>query len=83
MVVFWHLLLAHLLTDFTFHTDYIYRKKISNPFKGLATHGFVYLVCLLICCLPYLEINWFTVAGVSFNGVEAIFLLTFIHMLSD
>ncbi len=83
MIVFWHLLLAHFLADFTLHTDYIYRKKITNPFKGLTVHGLVYLVCLLICCLPYLEINWFTVAGVSFNGVESIFLLTLIHILSD
>ncbi len=83
MIVFWHLLLAHLLADFTFHTDYIYRKKITNPFKGLSVHGFVYMVCLLVCCLPYLEMKWFTLAGVSFNGVETIFLLTFIHMLSD
>lgn len=83
MIVFWHLLLAHLLADFTFHTDYIYRKKITNPFKGLAVHGLVYLVCLLICCLPYLEIKWFTFASVTFNGVETIFLLTLIHMFSD
>ncbi len=83
MIVFWHLLLAHLLADFTLHTDYIYQKKISNPFKGLTIHGLVYLVCLVICCLPYLEINWFTIAGISFNGVETIFLLTLIHILSD
>ncbi len=83
MIVFWHLLLAHLLADFPLHTDYIYRKKITNPFKGLSVHGLVYMVCLLICCLPYLEIRWFTLAGVPFNGVEAIFLLTFVHMASD
>lgn len=83
MIVFWHLLLAHLLADFTLHTDYIYRKKITNPFKGLAVHGLVYMVCLLICCLPYLEMEWFTVTGISFNGVETIFLLTLVHMLSD
>lgn len=83
MIVFWHLLLAHLLADFTFHTDYIYRKKITNPFKGLSIHGFVYMICLLICCLPYLEIKWFTLAGIQFNGVETIFLLTLIHMFSD
>lgn len=83
MTIFWHLLLAHLLADFTFHTDYIYQKKISNPFKGLAIHGLVYLVCLSLCCLPYLDIKWFTVANISFNGVEAILLLTFLHILSD
>ena len=83
MIVFWHLLLAHLLADFTFHTDYIYRKKITTPFKGLSIHGFVYMICLLICCLPYLEMKWFTLADISFNGVESIFLLTLIHMLSD
>ena len=83
MIVFWHLLLAHLLADFPLHTDYIYRKKISNPFKGLSVHGLVYMVCLFICCLPYLEIKWFTLAGVTFNGVETIFLLTLIHMFSD
>ncbi len=83
MVVFWHLLLAHFLADFPLHADYIYRKKISNPFKGLSVHGLVYMICLLICCLPYLEIKWFTFAGVTFNGVETIFLLTLIHMFSD
>ena len=83
MTVFWHLLLAHLLADFPLHSDYIYRKKITNPFKGLSVHGLVYLIALLVCCFPYLEIQWFTFAGISFNGVETIFLLTLIHMASD
>lgn len=83
MTVFWHLLLAHLLADFPLHSDYIYRKKITNPFKGLSVHGLVYLAALLVCCFPYLEIPWFTFAGISFNGVETVFLLTLIHMASD
>lgn len=83
MSVFWHLLLAHLLADFPLHSDYIYRKKITNPFKGLSVHGLVYLIALLVCCFPYLEIQWFTFAGISFNGVETVFLLTLIHMTSD
>ena len=83
MIVFWHLLLAHLLADFPLHSDYIYRKKITNPFKGLSVHGLVYLITLLVCCIPYLEIPWFTFAGISFNGVETIFLLTLVHMASD
>ena len=83
MIVFWHLLLAHLLADFPLHTDYIYNKKIKNPFKGLCVHGLVYLVCLMVCCLPYLEIKWFTIGSVAFDGVETIFLLTLIHIFSD
>lgn len=83
MIVFWHLLLAHMLADYTFHTDYIYTKKITNPFKGLTLHGLVYLICLLICCFPYLEMKWFTLGGIPFNGVESVFLLALIHMLSD
>ena len=83
MIVFWHLLLAHLLADFPLHSDYIYRKKITNPFKGLSVHGLVYLIALLVCCFPYLEIPWFTFAGIPFNGVETVFLLTLIHMASD
>lgn len=83
MVVFWHLFLAHLLADFPLHTDYIYRKKITNPFIGLSVHGLVYLIALLVCCFPYLEIEWFSFAGITFNGVETVFLLTLIHMASD
>ncbi len=83
MIVFWHLLLAHLLADFPLHTDYIYRKKITKPFKGISIHGLVYLITLLVCCFPYLEIQWFNFAGIVFNGVEAVFLLTLIHMISD
>lgn len=83
MAVFWHLLLAHLLADFPLHTDYIYHKKISSPFTGLSVHGLVYLIALLVCCFPYLEMQWFTFAGIIFNGVETVLLLTFIHMASD
>ena len=83
MVVFWHLLLAHLLADFPLHTDYIYRKKLTNPFIGLSVHALVYLIALLICCLPYLEMKWFTIAGITFNGAETVFLLSLVHMASD
>lgn len=83
MLVFWHLLLAHLLADFPLHTDYIYRKKITNPFIGLSVHALVYLIALLVCCFPYLEMKWFTVAGITFNGAETVFLLALVHMASD
>lgn len=83
MLVFWHLLLAHLLADFPLHTDYIYRKKITTPFLGLSVHGLVYLTTLLICCFPYLNMKWFSCAGITFNGTETVFLLTLIHMASD
>ena len=82
MIVFWHLLLAHLLADFPLHSDYIYRKKITNPFKGLSVHGLVYLIALLVCCFPYLEMQWFTFAGIAFNGVETIFLLALVDRKS-
>ena len=83
MLVFWHLLLAHLLADFPLHTDYIYRKKITHPFIGLSVHALVYLITLLVCCFPYLEMKWFTIAGITFNGAETVFLLALIHMASD
>ncbi len=83
MLVFWHLLFAHLLADFPLHTDYIYRKKITTPFLGLSVHGLVYLAALLVSCFPYLEMKWFTFAGITFSGTETVFLLALIHMASD
>lgn len=83
MTIFWNLLLAHLSADFLFHADAIYSLKRRNLFKGVFVHGLIYLACLAVFCAPYLELHWFTLLKVPFNGIEALFLLALIHILSD
>lgn len=83
MTVFWRLLLAHFLADFVLHTDKIYDLKKSTRFYGVLTHGAIYLFCLVICLLPYLKMDWFSLWGIYFNGFNAITLLTLFHMLCD
>jgi len=83
MDIFWRLILAHLLADFTFQTDFIARWKRKNLFGGIA-HSFVFFICASALCYGRLAQSW-NVFGRHFpvNGWVALAILTLLHFLED
>ena len=79
MSIFWRLVLAHLMADFLFHFNFIYRLKSSKFFTGYFVHGMVFFVCALVCCRNFLNMSWLF----GLNGVQSIFILAILHALLD
>lgn len=82
MDIFWRLVLAHLLADFTFQTDYVNRIKRSG-FAGMMVHVLTHAVVSAVLVREYLGAEWFRVLGFSFNGWLALSVLTAVHFAVD
>ncbi|MCS7202162.1 MAG: DUF3307 domain-containing protein [Dictyoglomus sp.] len=54
--MFWflRLWLAHLLADFPFQTNFIFKLK-KKSFLGVVLHGSIFLICALFLSMPYLK----------------------------
>lgn len=83
MSIFWCLVLAHLMADFLFHFNFIYKLKHTKVFAGYFVHGVVFFLCGLICCQKYLSMVWFNLGGLTLNGTQSIFILGVLHALLD
>lgn len=82
MEVFWRLILAHLLTDFTFQTDFIARWKRSSLLGGFV-HSFIFFACASMLTVGYLDEVWLNIGTVAINGWGALALLTLFHFMED
>ena len=83
MQIFWRLILAHLLTDFTLQTNFIAGWKRKNLWGGMA-HSLVFFVCSWVLCYGRLTDVWVTFGNnVVIQGWTAITLLTILHFLED
>jgi hypothetical protein len=83
MQIFWRLILAHLLTDFTFQTDRIADWKRRSAVGGLV-HSGIFLVCAAVLTFGHLGEAWLTIGGtVVIRGWLALLLLTFFHFCED
>jgi hypothetical protein len=83
MSIFWRLVLAHLLADFLFHFNFIYRLKHTKIFAGYFVHGIVFFLSALICCKGFLNFPWIDLGALKLNGVQTIFILSVLHALLD
>lgn len=81
MKIFFRLLLAHLLTDFTLQTNFVARWK-KQSFLGVLAHSLTFLVFALI--LTWSDINkiWFNYP-IKLNGLVCILILFFLHLIED
>jgi len=83
MQILWRLVLAHLLADFTFQTDYIAKWKRLNVYGGI-THSLIFFVCGAALCSGSLGETWpFLGSSIQLNGWLALMLLSFFHFLED
>ncbi len=83
MYIFWRLILAHLLADYTFQTDYIARWKRQSMLGGVV-HSSIFLVCGMALCAGYLGSPWRIPGGNIFlPGWLALVTLSLLHFLED
>ena len=83
MSIFWRLVLAHLMADFLFHFNFIYKLKNTKIFAGYFVHGVVFFVSAVSCCQDFLFIPWFALGPLTLNGVQSILVLAVLHTLLD
>ena len=83
MSIFWRLVLSHLLADFLFHFNFIYKLKNTKIFAGYFVHGLVFFLSATICCKNFLFIPWLNLGSFSLNGVQSIIILAVLHALLD
>jgi len=82
-MILWRLILAHLLIDFTFQTNFIAEWKKRNVW-GAALHSALFLAVGSILCWGYLTDIWMIVGGqFIIQGWMAILLLTMLHFFED
>ena len=82
MVIFWRLLLAHLLADFTLQLDIVNRLKRKSAW-GMLLHCLTHLVTSVALTWQYLGDIWFTAGGVAVNGWQALALMFVVHYAVD
>ncbi|OGS17575.1 MAG: hypothetical protein A2219_01345 [Elusimicrobia bacterium RIFOXYA2_FULL_50_26] len=83
MEIFWRLLLAHLLTDFTFQTDFLARWKLKS-IAGVLVHSLVFFVCAGALCFPEINDVWpIKEPYVALRGWLVIAILSLLHFLED
>lgn len=77
MKIFFRLLLAHLLTDFTFQTDFIARWKRKN-FLGVVVHSLIFFIFGIFLLWHELGNIWFKLPGWVW-----MIILFILHMVED
>ena len=82
MLIFWRLILGHLLADFTLQADAINRWKRAS-FQGMAIHCAMHLACYAGLTYPYLGQVWVHIHGVGLPGWACILLVVLGHFLED
>ncbi len=82
MVIFWRLLLSHLLADFTLQFDIVNRLKRQNVW-GMSLHCLTHLVTAAALTYPYLWDVWFSLGPVNVNGWSALAIMLVLHFLVD
>ncbi|MHB9155747.1 MAG: DUF3307 domain-containing protein [Endomicrobiales bacterium] len=82
MYLFWLLVLAHLLADFTFQSAHMVGWKRKSLLGGVV-HSLVFFLCGAVLSFAYLDRAWLTPGGIAINGWTALALLTLFHFLED
>ncbi len=82
MIIFWRLLLSHLLADFTLQFNIVNRLK-REGMLGMAIHCLTHFVVAVALVWPWLGDVWFTALGFPFNGWACMVLLLATHYIVD
>src|SRR5882672_5924364 len=82
MAVFWRLILAHFIADFTFQTNKVASWKRESR-TGMLIHILTHPVVAYALTWPYLSMTWVDTRWVHLNGWVCVALLTLLHWLED
>ncbi|MFA6583144.1 MAG: DUF3307 domain-containing protein [Elusimicrobiaceae bacterium] len=82
MLIFWRLLFAHLLADFTLQTNSVAKWKRESR-SGMLIHCLTHVVCSIVMVWPYINDSWFNFGGFRFTGWMAVGVIFLTHYLQD
>jgi len=82
MLIFWRLVLAHFIADFTLQTNKVAQwKRVSR--WGMVVHVLCHPLMYLVFCWNYLPWPWVRWHGLALNGWTCIVLIMLLHWLED
>ncbi|MFA5161457.1 MAG: DUF3307 domain-containing protein [Elusimicrobiales bacterium] len=82
MIIFWRLMLAHMLGDFTLQFDAVAEAK-RKTWWGMFIHTGTHFVLALALSWNYLGQDWVSFGGVKLGGWAALGCMFLIHHLQD
>lgn len=82
MIIFWRLLLSHLLADFTLQFNIVNRLKRKNVW-GMLIHCLTHLVVSIALTWPYLSDIWISSGSLQINGWWALIIMFVVHFAVD
>lgn len=82
MVIFWRLLLGHLLADFTLQSNFVNAWKRKSVW-GMLGHCAMHPVAYIALTYPYLNEFWVNTAWVKLQGWTCVLLIFFLHFIED
>ena len=82
MAIFWRLILAHFIADFTFQTNKVASWKRESR-TGMLVHILTHPVVAYALTWPYLDMTWVDTRWVRLNGWVCVALITLFHWLED
>ena len=75
MAVFWRLILAHFIADFTFQTNKVASWKRESR-TGMLVHILTHPVVAYAFTWPYLSLTWVDTRWIQLNGWVCVALIT-------
>ena len=82
MNIFWRLVLAHFIADFTFQTNRVATWKRESAW-GMTVHILTHPVVSILLTWPYLSLRWVQAGWFHMNGWCCIALIAIFHWLED
>ncbi len=82
MVIFWRLLLGHLLADFTFQSNFVNAWKRKSVW-GMLGHCAMHPIAYIALTYPYLNEFWVNTTWIKLQGWTCVLLIFFLHFIED
>jgi len=82
MIIFWRLLLSHLLADFTLQFNIVNQMKRKNVW-GMIIHCMTHFVVSVALTWPYLTDTWVRIGPAAVNGWGALGIMLVVHFVVD
>jgi len=82
VILFWRLLLGHLLADFPLQSEFVDTWKRKGTW-GMVAHAAIHLAASVLLCWPFLDDLWVDTSLFRFQGWTCVLLVTIAHYLED
>jgi hypothetical protein len=82
MVIFWRLVLAHFIADFTLQTNKVATWKRESR-VGMLVHTLTHPVVTYALTWPFLSMTWVQTHWIQLNGWMCVAFLALFHFLED